>query len=279
MRLLVAPGVFRPISDTWLLARCVRRLAPGAHGLDLCTGSGAVAIDLARHGAAEVVAVDVSRRAVLTARLNARLNRVRVDVRRGDLLAAVAGERFDVIVSNPPYVPALDGRVPGRGRDRAWDAGADGRALLDRVLAQAPAALAPGGSLLVVHSTICGEDATLERMRAVGLTPAIMARERGPLGPLMRERAKTLEARGLLAPGAREEEILVVRGQSARRRSGRIPPHTATSEANTIVAVSTISGIGAPGPALESRDANPSTMSASRRLSACSAGGVEGDRT
>ncbi len=212
MRLLVPPGVFRPISDTWLLARCARSLAPGARVLDLCTGSGAVAIDLARHGAAGVVAIDVSRRAVLAARLNARLNGARVDVRRGDLLGPVAGERFDLIVSNPPYVPALDGGVPRRGLARAWDAGPDGRALLDRVLAQAPRALAPGGSLLVVHSTICGEDATLERMRAAGLAASVVARDRGPLGPLMRARAAALETRGLLEPGAREEEVLVLRG-------------------------------------------------------------------
>ncbi|HVE68498.1 MAG TPA: HemK2/MTQ2 family protein methyltransferase [Solirubrobacteraceae bacterium] len=238
-RLLVPPGVFRPISDSWLLARCARRLAPGARVLDLCTGSGAVAIDLARHGAAHTTAVDLSRRAALTARLNARLNGARVDVRRGDLLEAVAGRRFDLIVSNPPYVPALDGGVPDRGLARAWDAGADGRALLDRILDAAPRALDAGGSLLVVHSSICGEAETLERLRAAGLQASVTARETGPLGSLMRERAGAPEARGLLAPGAREEEVLVIRGQSARRRSGTTPPQTATSDEHTSMAVST----------------------------------------
>lgn len=252
-RLLVAPGVFRPISDTWLLARCARRLAPGARALDLCTGSGAVAIDLARHGAARTTAVDVSRRAVLTARLNARLNRARVEVVRGDLLDAVAGRRFDLVVSNPPYVPALDGGVPDRGPARAWDAGADGRALLDRILDAVPRALAPGGSLLVVHSSVCGEDETLERLRAGGLQAAVVAREPGPLGPLMRARVEELEARGLLAPGAREEDVLVIRGQSARRRSGTTPPQTATSDEKTSMEVSTPSGIDAPSAALEPR--------------------------
>jgi release factor glutamine methyltransferase len=212
--------VFRPISDSWLLARCISRLAPGARVLELCAGSGAIAIDLARHGAREVVAVDISRRAVLTARLNARLNGVRVDARRGDLLDAVGGERFDLIVSNPPYVPAADGGIPRRGLKRAWDAGYDGRALLDRILAQAPRALAPGGSLVVVHSSICGEAQTLQRLRAAGLRPEVMAREAGPLGPLMRERAQLLERRGLLEPGAREEEVLVIRGRNRSRVRG-----------------------------------------------------------
>jgi release factor glutamine methyltransferase len=241
MRLLVPPGVFRPIADSWLLARCAARLAPDARVLELCTGSGAIAIAADRHGAREVVAVDVSRRAVLTARLNARLNGVRVDARRGDLLDAVRGERFDLIVSNPPYVPAVDGGIPKRGLKRAWDAGHDGRALLDRILAQAPRALAPGGSLLVVHSSICGEEETLERLRSAGLRTEVIARDHGPLGPLMRERAELLEERGLLTPGAREEEILVIQGQSPRRRAGTTPPQTATSEETTSVAVSTSS--------------------------------------
>ncbi|MDX6672079.1 MAG: release factor glutamine methyltransferase [Solirubrobacteraceae bacterium] len=246
MRLLVPAGVFRPISDTWLLARCAARLTPGARVLELCTGSGAIAIDAARHGARQVVAVDVSRRAVLTARFNARLNGVRVDARRGDLLDAVRGERFDLIVSNPPYVPAVDGGIPKRGLKRAWDAGPDGRALLDRILAQAPRALAPGGTLLVVHSSICGEDRTLERLRSAGLRAEVAARETGPLGPLMRGRTELLEERGLLAPGAREEEVLVIQGQSPRRRAGTTPPQTATSDVTTSAAVSTSSVSASP---------------------------------
>jgi hypothetical protein len=81
----------------------------------------------------------------------------------------------------------------------------------------------------------------------------VVAREPGPLGPLMRARVEALEARGLLAPGAREEEVLVIRGQSARRRSGTTPPQTATIDEKTSMAVSTPSGIGAPHLALEPR--------------------------
>jgi release factor glutamine methyltransferase len=222
LRLLTPPGVFQPISDTWLLARTARPLAPGARVLDLCTGSGAVAIHLAREGAARTVAVDVSRRATLTARANARLNGARVDVRRGNLLEALDGESFDLIVSNPPYVPSPDGDVPGRGLRRAWDAGGDGRALLDRILTEAPGALNPGGSLLVVHSSICGEAETMDRLTAAGLKAQVTARDPGPLGPLMQARAEMLEERGLLSEGTRREEILVIRGKRPRgtRRDG-----------------------------------------------------------
>ena len=209
MRLIVPPGVFRPISDTRLLALALEReeLRPGARVLDLCTGSGALAVGAALGGPREVWAVDVSRRAVWTVRLNAALNGVRVRVRRGDLFAAVAGERFDAIVSNPPYVPGAD--PPARGLARAWDAGRDGRALLDRICAGAAAHLRPGGRLLVVHSAMLGVEHTARAAR--GLSVDVVARERGPLGPLMRARREHLEAAGMLAPGEDEEEVVVVR--------------------------------------------------------------------
>jgi release factor glutamine methyltransferase len=214
MRIARLPGVFRPRSDTWLLAAVMRR-HPQLHGgtvLDVCTGSGAIAISAALAGARSVTAVDVSRRAVLTARLNARLNGVRVEAVRGDLLGAVPDRRFDVIVSNPPYLPADADALPARGRARHTEAGTTGRVLLDRLIDAAPAHLAPGGVLLVTHSSVNGEDATLERMRAAGLEPAVAERRRGALGPLLAARAPRLEARGLLAPGERSEDLLVVAG-------------------------------------------------------------------
>jgi release factor glutamine methyltransferase len=202
VRLVPVPGVFRPISDSWLLARVVREeVRPGAKVLDVCTGSGVVGVTAAQAGA-EVTAIDVSCRAVAAAWLNARINRVRVRPRRGSLLEPVAGEQFDVIASNPPYVPSDTARP--RGLERAWAAGADGRALLDRLLAAAPERLRPGGALLVVHSDLIGAQQTLERLAAAGLEADVAARERGPLGPLMRERVPA---------AVEEEEVLVLRGR------------------------------------------------------------------
>jgi release factor glutamine methyltransferase len=213
VRLVIPPGVFRPISDTWLLADALDRepLGPGARVLDLCAGSGALTIRAALRGEREVTAVDVSRRAVAAVRLNAALNRVRVRALRGDLFDAVAGERFDAIVSNPPYVPGAD--PPRRGLARAWDAGRDGRALLDRVCTGAAEHLLPGGRILVVHSTLIGLEPTVTALRGDGLEVEVVARERGPLGPLMAQRRAHLEARGMLAPGQSEEEVVVVRGR------------------------------------------------------------------
>ncbi|MEA2360919.1 MAG: release factor glutamine methyltransferase [Thermoleophilaceae bacterium] len=212
MRLVTLPGVFRPRSDSWMLASHLRaQMPPGAAVLDVCTGSGLLAVTAARHGAARATAIDVSRRAVLTARINARLNGVRVRALRGDLFAPVAGERFDVIVSNPPYVPAQDDELPTRGPQRAWDAGTDGRALLDRICTAAPAHLRPGGFLLLVHSSICGIEPTVERLERAGLSVDVLEKRRGALGPLVTARAPELEARGILRPGEREEDMLVVK--------------------------------------------------------------------
>ena len=214
---MTAPGVHRPISDTWMLAAALRAEAPpaGAALLDLCTGTGALAVWAALRLRAEATAVDVSRRAVLLARVNARLNGVRIRAVRGDLLDAVDGERFDAIVSNPPYVPSEQDtdELPARGLRRAWDAGRDGRVVLDRICAEAPDRLLPGGVVLLVHSSVNGTQATVDRLAAGGLEADVAARHPGPLGPLMRSRAAALEARGLLRPGQRVEEVVVVRGR------------------------------------------------------------------
>ena len=211
MRLVTLPGVFRPRSDSWMLARALadEGLPSGARVLDVCSGSGVLAITAAR-GGAQATAVDISLRAVLCTRLNARLNGVRVRAVRGDLLAAVGDEQFDAIVSNPPYLPG-DPELPQSGAQRAWEGGHDGRALLDRLCEQAPRHLAPRGVLLVVHSSLCRTDSTLDRLRDQGLRAEVAVRHHGSLGPLLRARAAQLESRDLLAPGQREEEVVVVR--------------------------------------------------------------------
>ncbi|MGK5556610.1 HemK2/MTQ2 family protein methyltransferase [Actinomadura kijaniata] len=219
MLLLRPPGVYRPQGDTLLLTETLRRsgMRPGARVLDICTGTGAVALAAAL-GGASVTAVDVSTRAVLAARLNARLRRLPVKAVRGDLLRPVAGQLFDVIVSNPPYVPGRSA-LPRHGAARAWDAGDDGRALLDRICEQAPRHLAEGGMLLVVQSALSGVAPTLAALRGQGLKASVVARRTEPFGPVMRGRAAELEARGLIAPGQRHEELVVIRAD--RVESGR----------------------------------------------------------
>ena len=210
MRLLPLPGVFQPPSDSFMLADQLRqeRLGPGVKVLDLGTGSGHLAVVAALTGAS-TVAVDVSRRALLSVGLNALLNGVRVTALRGDLFAPVAGRRFDVIVSNPPYLPHPDGRLPRRGLARAIDAGPRGRAFLDRICAQAADHLAPEGVLLLVQSSVCGERETIEALEDRGLRAEVVFRHRGALGPLLTARVDWLRAQDMLLPGDQEDVIVV----------------------------------------------------------------------
>ncbi|GLW11432.1 methyltransferase [Microtetraspora sp. NBRC 13810] len=212
MLLLRPPGVYPAQGDTRMLCAALGAagLPPGARVLDIGTGTGAVALTAARHGAGEVTAVDISLRAVLAARINALVRGLRVRVVRGDLFAAVEGEVFDFILANPPYVAG--DRPPSRhGRDRAWAAGPDGRRVLDLICRFAPRHLARGGTLLMVHSALSGVAASLGGLRDAGLKASVVARRMEPFGPVMRAGAAALEARGLIGPGQRHEELVVIR--------------------------------------------------------------------
>ncbi|MGH3863202.1 HemK2/MTQ2 family protein methyltransferase [Actinokineospora sp.] len=213
MFLLRPPGVYRPQSDTSLLLDAFEAAAipPGGTVLDVGTGTGAIAIAAAKAGARHVTATDVSLKAVITARLNARLRGARIFVEHGDALELAVGRRFDLILANPPYVPASDEQPPTHGRARAWDAVHNGRAILNRLCALAPDLLAPNGTLLVVHSGLCDADKTLHQLRGGGLKAAVVARQDEPFGPVMNGRIDLLESRGLVAPGSRHEELVVIR--------------------------------------------------------------------
>ena len=168
-----------------------------------------VGLSLAR-SARTMTAVDSSRAAVFAARLAAVVNRVPVDVLHGDLFEPVGGRTFDVIVSNPPYLPTPEGaRAPG---SRAWDGGHDGRSILDRLCREAPAHLRPGGELFVVQSSLAGTEQTLTMLGDAGLRSSVAAVHLGPLGPQARSQAPHLRAIGVL-PGAAVEDIVVVRAR------------------------------------------------------------------
>lgn len=206
------PGVYRPQHDTWLLTDALAdaRIRAGADILDIGCGSGALSIAAGRTRPRSVTAVDVSRRAVLTTRVNTIARGVRARVERGDALELATGRLFDLVLANPPYVPGV--ARPPRGRHRAWDASLDGREMIDRLCVNAPLLLAPGGTLLVVHSGLCDEDKTLQRLRGGGLKAAVVARGEAPFGPVMRGRARRLLEMGLIEPGQDVEQLVVVRG-------------------------------------------------------------------
>ncbi|MER7838180.1 HemK2/MTQ2 family protein methyltransferase [Streptomyces sp. NPDC096040] len=211
-RCWVPPGVYRPQTDTRLLGRAMRRegVGPETDVLDLGAGSGMLAVEAARLGG-RVTAVDISWRAVAATWLNAVLNGQTLRVRHGDLATAVPDRRFDLVISNPPYVPA-PGPLPTRGPARAWDAGTNGRLLIDRICDTAPAVLRPTGTLLMVHSHLCGTGTTLTRLAEAGLRAEVVDRARLPFGRVLRSRLAWLREQGLTADGT-TEELVVIRAQ------------------------------------------------------------------
>lgn len=208
------PGVYRPRSDSTLLHDALAAVdRPSGRWLDVCTGTGFLALTAHRLGASNVTAVDICPQAVRNAKLNATLHRAPLRVLQGDLFAPVQGERFDVIVSNPPYVPADPSAAPSdRPGAQAWDAGPDGRIVLDRLCAEAADLLAEDGLLLLVQSSFADPARSTDLLRHHGLEVAPVARQTGPLGPIAAARSDYL--------GVQEETLVVLR---ARRTAVRIP--------------------------------------------------------
>lgn len=209
-RLLRLPGVYRPQEDTALLAAAIGDLEipAGARALDLCTGTGAQAMTLALRGAETVLALDLSRRALACVRLNALTRRLRVRPCRGGLATALGQGPFDVVVANPPYVPSP---APAVRTTRGWDAGPDGRAVLDPLCERARELLRPGGTMLIVQSALSGVDRSLASLTAQGLRAKVIRWSRIPFGPVLSGRTAFLEAAGLIEPGQRIEELVVLR--------------------------------------------------------------------
>jgi release factor glutamine methyltransferase len=212
----VSHNVYQPQEDSRLLVDTMHHTAliSGRRVLDLCTGSGFVAIAAAEMGCASVTACDICPQAVRCSRGNAALAGVQVDVRKGSWVEAVDWAPFDVVVANPPYVPAppaADAELISAGPSWAWNAGPDGRLVLDPLCESAPKLLCDGGSMLLVHSAIAGVQQSLDRLKWAGLEAEVIASKWIPFGPVMSARANWLEETGRIPRGRREEELVVIR--------------------------------------------------------------------
>lgn len=214
---VAAPDVYRPQEDSHLLIDTLERttVVVGRRVVDLCTGSGVVAIAAAGLGAAEVTAWDVSEDAVSCARRNAAQVGADVDVRLGSFDNALADGPYDVVVSNPPYVPtpsAIDLTIPANADPAwSWDGGDDGRIIVDPLCTMAPKLLTDGGTMLLVQSEFTGIEQSIESLRAGGLKADVVAWQLIPFGPVLTSCAPWLEATGRLPQGHRVEELVVIR--------------------------------------------------------------------
>lgn len=150
---LVRPGVLIPRPETELLAEAVFRQSAGKRVLDMCTGSGCIAVTVAKLGEpAFVAASDASAEALAVAKENAAMQEAAVIFFRGDLFASVEG-RYDIIVSNPPYIKSsvieeLMPEVREYEPRLALDGKEDGLYFYRRICKEAKDCLNPGGRLL-----------------------------------------------------------------------------------------------------------------------------------
>lgn len=175
MPLLIVPSVFNPKvprTGEFLSAQIESRVAgEDFEVLDMGSGSGVCALQAAKY-ARRVVAVDINPAAVRCTRLNALLNRVedRVDARHGDLFDPVRGERFDLILFNPPFL----GGTPRDDRERAWRSSD----VAERFAGALTAHLKPGGRALVVLSTFGEPGRFLAAFRRNSLVVSVRAERR-----------------------------------------------------------------------------------------------------
>jgi release factor glutamine methyltransferase len=191
--LAVGPGVLVPRPETELLVEIAVGALAGRqspHILDLGTGSGAIALALAMEiPAAHIIAVDASPAALDIARRNATLAGIEnVEFLSGDWYEPVAGQRFDLIVSNPPYLATDDLHLRALGCEptAALVAGPTGLEALAQIATGAADHLHPGGILVLEHGceqgpavrellTRAGLEAALTRCDLAGLERATLA--------------------------------------------------------------------------------------------------------
>lgn len=188
----VPDGVQPPKAGSRFFCRHVTA-RPRERVLEIGSGVGLAAVFAAKAGAL-VVATDVVPAAVEAIRVNAAINGVAVDARLGDAYAPVAGERFDLICTNPPQMPTPPPRERPDATAAADNGGPDGWALLDRLINGAAAHLDPGGRLLFTIFGFLGRKKAFTKVEAAGLIPSIVGRETQSFPRLGYERLDWLRA-------------------------------------------------------------------------------------
>jgi release factor glutamine methyltransferase len=215
---LAAHKVYQPQDDSRLLVETMQQsgLVRSRRIVDLCTGSGFVAIAAAEMGCASVTAFDICPHSVRCAQDNAAIAGVEIDIREGSWIGALGCEPFEVVMSNPPYVPTpsfgdTEMISSDAGPSWAWNAGPDGRLVLDPLCGSVSNLLCDGGSLLLVQSALAGVEQSLDTLRLTGLYAEVVSSQWIPFGPVLTARADWLEEAGLLHRGCRQEELVVIR--------------------------------------------------------------------
>jgi release factor glutamine methyltransferase len=173
----IDPEVYEPAEDTFLLAHNLD-VRDGERVLELGTGCGLLAI-LAASAGARVVATDISPLALACARKNADAHSVSdlIDFRLGNLFEPVDVDRFDLVIFNPPYLPVRDDEAIGAPIDLAWEAGPEGRAIIDPFLEGFSSHLVEDGRALFVQSSLSNIKKTLFALRTLDFKVDVVSRK------------------------------------------------------------------------------------------------------
>jgi len=158
--IITDPRALIPRPETELLVEealtHIRQLDCPARVLDVCTGSGCIAVAIAKQSNANVTAVDISCDALALAAENAALHQVsdKINFVQSDLFDGLSGQTFDVIISNPPYIPTaelnhLQAEIQNHEPVLALDGGTDGMDIYRRLVPGSLDYLAPGGALFL----------------------------------------------------------------------------------------------------------------------------------
>ncbi len=177
LNLSITDNVYPPAEDSFLLAEGAENLAGKV--LEVGCGSGIASLCCAKaRPSNDVLGVDINPEAVLCARKNAEANSIgNARFKRSDLFSGVRGA-FDAILFNPPYLPTSEAELLEGPLNHAFDGGPDGRVVLERFLAGFDRRLKPGGTLLLVQSSLNDERKTLRSLRSLGYRPKAVREER-----------------------------------------------------------------------------------------------------
>jgi release factor glutamine methyltransferase len=170
--------VYQPAEDSDLLATAaVEGVAPTDRVLDVGTGSGYVAAQVADTGAS-VVGADTNPHACRQARENG------IDTVRTDLTAAFASGTFDLVTFNPPYLPTTPDEAAGDWMEIALSGGENGRAVIEPFLTAVGRVLAPEGRVLLLVSSLSGIETITECAAEVGFDAETVATDSFPFETL-----------------------------------------------------------------------------------------------
>lgn len=175
MEFYTCPHVYEPAEDTFLFADNLE-LRKTDRVLEIGPGTGIISV-IAAKTARKVVAVDINPEAVECTRQNAEHNRVKVEVKEGDLFDAVEDDKFDLVLFNTPYLPTDEDDMVHEKLGAAWEGGADGRKTIDRFLDGLKCHLKPCGRVQLVQSSLSDIQKTLKKLEDTGFNASVTASE------------------------------------------------------------------------------------------------------